>query len=136
MRNRSDTSAQRYAEARRALNENYLADMAAGIREETDEYLRLNDECWDAEQALPRWRSWLIDRRVSREQRFRRRLARAERQGGLRLLVVLLAAALAAVALTGCMGKHACDHHGGLSHEVKGIFICNDGHRVGGLSGL
>jgi hypothetical protein len=74
----------RYTAARRALNENYIAETAAGIDYETPAFLVLNSECWEAEQALPRWRGWLIDVRVAREQRFWRRLAQAERQGGFR----------------------------------------------------
>jgi hypothetical protein len=74
----------RYTAARRALNENYITETAAGIDYETTEYQLLNDECWKAEQALPRWRAWLIDRRIEREQRFWRRLAQAERRGGFR----------------------------------------------------
>jgi hypothetical protein len=74
----------RYTAARHALNENYITETAAGIDCETAEGTRLNTECWEAGQALPRWLVWLIDWRVSRRQQLWPRLAEAERQGGFR----------------------------------------------------
>ena len=58
---------ERYTAARRALDENALADHAAGIAWETDEFLRLNRAVADAERGVPWWRRWAIDRRILRE---------------------------------------------------------------------
>ena len=45
----------RYRAADMALAENSTREMRAGIREETDEYLRLNSAVIDAEEACPWW---------------------------------------------------------------------------------
>jgi hypothetical protein len=61
------TPAQRYARARRALCLNSIADYAAGVVWETDEFLRFNRAVAEAERGVPWWRRWWIDRRILRE---------------------------------------------------------------------
>lgn len=77
-------AARRYADARRALNENYIADVTAGRLYETGKYLELNTAVADAEAGVPWWQVWLIDQRVARQQDFWSRLDAAELAGGLR----------------------------------------------------
>ncbi len=57
----------RYAKARRALDANSITEYAAGILDETPEFLELNQEVADAEAGVPWWRRALIDRRITRE---------------------------------------------------------------------
>jgi hypothetical protein len=59
-----------YAKARRALDENAIADVAAGIDYETPTFLRLNHAVIEAEAALPWWGwvvTWWIDAKILRE---------------------------------------------------------------------
>lgn len=67
-------AAERYAAARRALCESNIADVAAGIDEETPEFLRLNHEVIVAERGVPWWRRELIDLRILRELDYWRRM--------------------------------------------------------------
>jgi hypothetical protein len=62
-------AAERYAEAFRALCRNSIAEYAAGVIGETDEYLRVNRAMASAraERGVPWWRRWLIERRILRE---------------------------------------------------------------------
>jgi hypothetical protein len=64
---RGSAAAGRYAAAFRAQCENDIADVAAGINYETPEFARRNRACFEAEQSVPRWLRWLIDRRILRE---------------------------------------------------------------------
>jgi hypothetical protein len=59
----------RYAEAFRAMCLNGIDEYAAGITDETGEYLRLNRAMGEAREQLgvPWWRRWLIERRILRE---------------------------------------------------------------------
>ena len=57
----------RYTAARRALDLNSIEEYAAGILDETPEFLELNQEVADAEAGVPWWRRALIDRRILRE---------------------------------------------------------------------
>ena len=63
----NNDDAQRYANARRVLCQNSIREHAAGVREETDEFLQCNGEVADAEQGVALWRRVLIDRRILRE---------------------------------------------------------------------
>jgi hypothetical protein len=65
--NSNDSPALRYAQARRALCLNSIEDYAAGINYETARFRELNRDVWEAEPGVPRWRRWLIDRRILRE---------------------------------------------------------------------
>lgn len=58
---------ERYAEARRALDENSIAEYMAGIDYETGTFRRLNRDVWEAEPGVPWWHRWLIDHRILRE---------------------------------------------------------------------
>jgi len=57
----------RYAAARRALDLNSITEYAAGVLDETPEFLELNQEVADAEAGVSWWRRALIDRRITRE---------------------------------------------------------------------
>lgn len=57
----------RYTAASRALDLNSITEYAAGITDETPEFLELNQEVADAEAGVPWWRRALIDRRILRE---------------------------------------------------------------------
>lgn len=57
----------RYARTHRALDENSIREYAAGVEGETAEFLRLNDEAYEAARGVPQWLQWLIDRRITRE---------------------------------------------------------------------
>jgi hypothetical protein len=63
----SQAAVERYAQARRALNESGLEEHAAGIDWETPEFLRLNHAVIEAERDVPWWQRWLIDRRILHE---------------------------------------------------------------------
>ena len=56
-----------YEEALRALCKNSIAEHAAGIGWETQEFLALNREAGDARRGVSWWRQRLIVRRVVRE---------------------------------------------------------------------
>lgn len=58
---------ERYERAFRALCQNAIDEYAAGIETETSEYNRVNSAAADAKYGVPRWRRWLINRRVIRE---------------------------------------------------------------------
>jgi hypothetical protein len=60
-------AAGRYYRARRALDENAIADWEARIDYETPEFLRLNHEVAEAERGVTWWQRALIDWRVTRE---------------------------------------------------------------------
>lgn len=60
-------AAERYERARRALDENAIAEWEARVEDETPEYLRLNHEVAEAERGVVMWRRWLIDARILRE---------------------------------------------------------------------
>lgn len=61
------TPAERYEQAFRALCQNAIDEYAAGIDEETGEYLRVNLAVYEARRGVSLWRRVLIDRRVIRE---------------------------------------------------------------------
>jgi hypothetical protein len=50
----------RYARARRAQDENQIAEQQAGTDYETPEFLRINRETWEAELAIPLWLRWTV----------------------------------------------------------------------------
>jgi hypothetical protein len=50
----------RYARARHAQDENQIAETLAGADYETPEFLRINRETCEAEDAVPWWLRWLI----------------------------------------------------------------------------
>jgi hypothetical protein len=64
----------RYMTAHEALWRNSAAEHEAGIDYETPEYHRLNRDVWAAEDGVPWWRQWLIDRRILRELDYWRRI--------------------------------------------------------------
>lgn len=67
----------RYARARRAQDENQIADYLARVDYETPEFLSINRETWEAERAVPLWLRWLIpviDFRIECEIDFWRRM--------------------------------------------------------------
>jgi hypothetical protein len=67
----------RYASARRAQDENQIAEHHAGTDYETPEFLRINRETCDAERAVPWWLRWLvplIDLRIEAETGFWQRM--------------------------------------------------------------
>ena len=64
---RGKPAAERYAAAMRALCENAIAEHAAGIDEETPEYLRLNHEVIEAERGVSWWRREMTGQRILRE---------------------------------------------------------------------
>ena len=59
--------AERYAKAMRALCENSIEEYGARVAEETEEFLRLNDEVGEAMRGVSWLRRALIDRRILRE---------------------------------------------------------------------
>ena len=107
----------RYTAARRALCENSIAEHAAGIEDETPAFLVLNREVWEAEQDVPVWRRWWIDRRVLRELDYWRRMR----------CVLLAVVLLATLALSGCHLHEPCQGHGGIKGMVGGVIYCRDG---------
>jgi hypothetical protein len=65
---RADRAAiERYTTTHRALFANTIEEYTAGIDHETPEFLALNRAAYEAEACLPRWRRYLIDRRLCRE---------------------------------------------------------------------
>ena len=73
---RNAAAIERYEQTHRALFRNAIEEYAAGIDEETPEFLALNRAAWEAEAGMPRWRRWLIDRRLCRELNYWTRMAR------------------------------------------------------------
>jgi len=71
---------ERYAAASRALDLNSITEYAAGILDETPEFLELNQEVADAEAGVPWWRRALIDRRILRELDYWARMDEIERR--------------------------------------------------------
>jgi hypothetical protein len=67
----------RYARARRAQDENQIAEHLARVDYETPEFRRINRETWESERALPWWLRWaipVIDLRIEIEIDFWRRM--------------------------------------------------------------
>jgi hypothetical protein len=75
----SQTAAERYGQAFRALCQNAIDEYAAMLDTETDEYLRVNLAVIDAEHGVSWVRRWLIDRRVIRELDYWARTGQASR---------------------------------------------------------
>lgn len=70
----------RYARARRAQDENQIAEQQAGVDYETPEFQRVNRETCEAELAVPWWLRWtvpLIDWHVETETDFWHRMGQA-----------------------------------------------------------
>jgi hypothetical protein len=71
------TALRRYARARRAQDENQIAEYQAGTDYETPEFLRINRETYEAELAVPWWLRWtipVIDRRIEADLDFWHRM--------------------------------------------------------------
>jgi hypothetical protein len=61
------SAARRYEQALRALCLNAIAEHGAGITGETAESGPLNSAAHEPRLRVPRWRCWLVQRRVTRE---------------------------------------------------------------------
>ena len=80
MRARQAAAIRRYTAARRALDENSLAEYAAGVTGETPDFLAANREAHEAGRALSAWRRRRIAARVARELDYWSRMRQIRRQ--------------------------------------------------------